>query len=311
MAHGERLADISTTEHLSNLAQAFGNTLERPEDLIAPVLYAPGEKFEYGEWSKGSGFQSPGVDENVPGTEAKEFAMEYSIKNDTCVGYAGRMKLPARHINQYAGPLSLLEVRTQQVTRLAFDSRKARIAAAIASGNCTYTAAAHAKWDAASGSAIFQTDLTLGVNSIYNQSGKIPNTIFMPWDVARALRNNSEFVSRYQYFADTVKSGALPDVIEDMKVVILKGRYNSAKKGQTASLASIFADNCWIAYIEPTPDPYSLTALATFRPETSKDITVEAYWDRSIKSYWVEYNLVEKVKLMNQECLYCISDCLT
>ena len=310
MSFSERQGDLATNQHLTNFAQSFGSKLSKECDKLAPIVPTESDKFEYGVWSKKGGLQRPGMTIRAPGTTAKEFKTEYSIVNDKIVGYSGRIKVPRTDQRNYSGPKTLIEVKTEQMTRFAYDDRRVALATLIAHTNLTYKAARSVLWSAASGTKIFD-DINTGVNSVIDNSGKNPNTLGLPRKVARAFRNSAEFIDRYKAWADTVKSGTLPPTIDDMEIVILDTVLDTAQKGQTASLANVWGDQVWIAYVEQSPDPYSLTALSTFRPKDMQDVQIDVYFQDDIKSDWVEYNFYEKIKIVNQECIYVIYNALT
>jgi hypothetical protein len=305
-------ADYAVREHLTNFGTAFGNAnIPKEIDRLAPVIYTEDTLFQYGEWTKKSGYQSPGMSIRKSGTLAKEHIFDYTKQTDEIVGYSGRTKVPRQDQRSFdkANPSkTLIEVKTEQMMRLAYDDRRLAFATLLATA--TNTAAASVKWDSSSTTAIFKTDINTGFNSILD-GGRVPNTIFMWRKVARALRNSTEFLNRYTSWTDTVKTADLPPIIEDMEVVILDGLIDANNRALAASLGGIYTDDCYLAYIEKSPDPYCLTAFSTFRPTYNRDVVVDAYYQKDIDSDWVEYNFQEKIKLINQEMFYRISDCLT
>lgn len=314
MSIGVSSADVSVNEYLTNIAQSFSPKVRdmAVEKLVTPVPIPAGkEEFTYGIWDLGMGYQDPGKDNRADTGKSKKFEDKYSEGTGKVQTYAGHTEVSVKIGKRYPGGLDAYkEVRTKRLTMHAWRARNQRLASLFAYTGMTHTDTPTVKWDATSSTTVF-ANIKTAKNAVFNQCGEVPNIMAMDVSVAEALSVNAEVIARYAGIDPRVTSTALPTTISDLEVVTLKGQYNTAKKGQTASLGSIWTDNCYIGYVSPIPDPFGLTGAATFRPEDAPEILIREWFDDATQCWIVEYEMVESNIILSQECWYTWYNCLT
>jgi len=147
-------------------------------------------------------------------------------------------------------------------------------------------------------------DISLLASSIKKQSGKMPNTLFVPDDVDAAVRWAPDVVERVKYSnVNAVNSGMVTDPVEMAKYfgvkryVVCSAAKNTALEGQTASNSFFASNKVLLAYIDDGiggVGPMTLsnarfrpTALVAIRydiPDGQNGKRLHAYFDDSIKS---------------------------
>ena len=107
-------------------------------------------------------------------------------------------------------------------------------------------------------------DIELAKNTIYDSVGMAPNTMIMSWKVFQSLRFHPQVADLLgtKYGGNGVKNSTVGLTIDQIKgafdvknVLIGEGVYNTAKEGQTKSMSPIWGKHCWLAYINPNPNP--------------------------------------------------------
>ena len=103
-------------------------------------------------------------------------------------------------------------------------------------------------------------DIEVAKNTIYDADGMIPNTMVLNWKVFQALRFHPKVVD---YLGIKYNAGstmgltmeAIKQAFDVKQVLIGEGLYNSAKEGATKVMTPIWGKHCWLAYINPNPNP--------------------------------------------------------
>lgn len=98
-----------------------------------------------------------------------------------------------------------------------------------------------------------------GRADIKSTSGMVANTMVCPWEVANVLRYHPQILSQLGFAQN--RAGALSDSDLAMafgvkKFLVADAVYNSAKEGQTDSLASIWGKDVILAYIPDSAMAY-------------------------------------------------------
>ena len=128
------------------------------------------------------------------------------------------------------------------------------------------------KWDAGtSGSpATIQADIQNGILLCLKACGKRPNTIVMDYEVAMAIANDYTVKQQIQYrIGPETLSGSVADMLAGnsqaagdsvlpprlfgLKVIVADGAmYNTARPGQTYTLAGVWGTSVRLLYVDPT-----------------------------------------------------------
>ena len=114
-----------------------------------------------------------------------------------------------------------------------------------------------------------------------------PNTIIMGKDVYDKLKRHPQLLDHVKGGATKtniamVQQAAMAEIFEVDRILVGKAKYNSAKKGQTATFANLWGKFVVLAYIDTDVTLDNLTAFKTFRwtqESTSAGFKVRRYRD--------------------------------
>ena len=118
-------------------------------------------------------------------------------------------------------------------------------------------------WDASGSDPI--GDIQTGVNTILSNTGYLPNTLVLSYATYKTLRNHSDFVDRYKYTsADSITPELIGKVLDVPRVMVMKGVYNSAAEGASASYAQMGDKDALLCYVAPSAGIMSASAGYNF-----------------------------------------------
>lgn len=106
-------------------------------------------------------------------------------------------------------------------------------------------------WDATGSDPI--GDIQTGINTILNNTGYLANTLVLSYNAYKTLRNHPDFVDRYKYTsADSITPELIGKVLDLPRVMVMKGVYNSAAEGASASYGQIGDKDALLCYVAPS-----------------------------------------------------------
>jgi hypothetical protein len=106
-------------------------------------------------------------------------------------------------------------------------------------------------WDASGSDPI--GDIQTGINTILNNTGYLANTLVLSYNAYKTLRNHPDFVDRYKYTsADSITPELIGKVLDLPRVMVMKGVYNSAAEGASASYGQIGDKDALLCYVAPS-----------------------------------------------------------
>jgi len=106
-------------------------------------------------------------------------------------------------------------------------------------------------WDATGSDPI--GDIQTGINTILSDTGYLANTLVLSYNAYKTLRNHPDFVDRYKYTsADSITPELIGKVLDLPRVMVMKGVYNSAAEGATASYAQVGDKDALLCYVAPS-----------------------------------------------------------
>jgi len=118
-------------------------------------------------------------------------------------------------------------------------------------------------WDASGSDPI--GDIQTGVNTVLTNTGYLPNTLVLSYAAYKTLRNHSDFVDRYKYTsADSITPELIGKVLDVPRVMVMKGVYNSAKEGASATYAQVGDKDALLCYVAPSAGIMSASAGYNF-----------------------------------------------
>lgn len=120
------------------------------------------------------------------------------------------------------------------------------------------------KWDDFAASDPIE-DIEAGKETILKNTGFMPNTLVLGYQVARKLKNHPDFVDRIKY---TSSQTITPDMIGAMldieKVYVATAIKNTAVEGATAAYDFTHGKKALLAYVNPSPGLLAPSAGYTF-----------------------------------------------
>lgn len=95
-------------------------------------------------------------------------------------------------------------------------------------------------------------NIETGKNTILSDTGYLANTLVLSYNTYSVLKNHPDFVDRFKYTsADSIGPDLMARILEVDNVFVMKGVYNSAAEGGTASFAQIGDKDALLCYVAP------------------------------------------------------------
>lgn len=112
------------------------------------------------------------------------------------------------------------------------------------------------------------SDLALGMTTVLQNTGYMPNTLVMGWPVFQALRKHPLIIDRIKYsqptWTGTISEQLLAQAFDIDRVLVSKGVYNSASEGNTDSFGFMMGKDALLCYSAPDPGLMQPSAGYTF-----------------------------------------------
>ena len=104
-------------------------------------------------------------------------------------------------------------------------------------------------------------DIETAKNTILTNTGYLPNTLVLSYNTYSILKNHADFVDRYKYTsADSISAELLARIVEVDRIFVMKGVYNGAAEGATASYSQIGDKDALLCYVAPQPGLMTVSA---------------------------------------------------
>jgi len=118
-------------------------------------------------------------------------------------------------------------------------------------------------WSAANSTPI--DDIQTGINTVLTDTGYIPNTLVLSYNVYKTLRNHETIVDRYKYTsADSITPELIGKVVDVPRVLVMKGVFNSAAEGASATFAQLGDKDALLCYVAPSAGLMTVSAGYNF-----------------------------------------------
>jgi len=105
-------------------------------------------------------------------------------------------------------------------------------------------------WSASGSTPI--ADIEDGKNTILSNTGYLANTLVLSYNAYSILKNHADVVDRYKYTsADSISPDLMARLFEVDRIFVMKGVYNSAAEGATASYGQIGDRDALLCYVAP------------------------------------------------------------
>jgi len=95
-------------------------------------------------------------------------------------------------------------------------------------------------------------NIETGKNTILSNTGYLANTLVLSYNAYSVLKNHPDFVDRFKYTsADSIGPDLMARILEVDRVFVMKGVFNSAAEGASASYAQIGDKDALLCYVAP------------------------------------------------------------
>ena len=260
-----QLRDVVQDPVLTQVSTAYKNDTFLAEQIlpVMPVSKQSGVYFQYDK----ENLRIPASTLRAAGSPAKE--VDFSVSKGTFFTQDHALKefVPQEIQDQAMTPTDPLTDSTENVTeKLLLDKESAIATYLTSTANITQntTLSGTSQWSDYNNSSPI-TDLRTARQTVQLAVGKKPNTLILGQQVFDILRDHPEIIERVKYSAlGVLTTDLLARIFEIDQVWIGSAVYNSAKEGQTDSLAYVWGKNAVVAYIAPTVRIKQLTLGYTF-----------------------------------------------
>lgn len=143
-------------------------------------------------------------------------------------------------------------------------------------------------------------DIEAGKETILKNTGYMPNTLVIGYQVFRKLKEHPDFVDRIKYTSSqNVTAELMAKRFDVDRLLVAKAIKNTANEGATASFDFTHGKSALLMYVNPTPSLLAPSAGYTFHwspvaglpytisrfymePKKSDRIEIEAAWDNKV-----------------------------
>ncbi len=244
--------DVHVDTPLANVSIAYRNA-SYIADQVFPVVPVQKKSDLFWKFTKADWFRDE-IAIRAPGVEASEADYGISTGSYNCTTYALAKVVPDEVRLNADSPLRPDLEATEFVTDKLLLGLERRVAAIVsASAGWAYSASPTVQWGTDTSDPL--GDIENAINGVISVPGVYPNTMVMSWDVWRKLKNHPDLLDRVKYSRPTgrVEVADITSWFNVPKVLLGTALYDSAKDGQSASMAYIWGKTLWIGYVPPSP----------------------------------------------------------
>jgi len=267
MASFYNLGDVREVKTLTNVALGYTNPAYI-SDRLATIVPVDKQSDKYRVYQPENWVMEPGDDIRVPGTEANEIP-GYSLSRDTY--YAQDHSLQAAVTDeerQEAEDVTPYKDATESVTDKILLGRELSLRNMAL--DITNYAAGHSTTLAGANQWTDPTSDPLGVVQAAHQAihAKLfiqPNTLMVPYRVMWALKEHPQFIEKVKYSQlGVITPALLSQFFEVPNIVVSEAGYNTANRGQAASVSYLWDTDVVAAYVAPRMTKNEPTFISEF-----------------------------------------------
>lgn len=264
------VSDVHVAAALTTVAVAYYQGDDAyVADKVFPMVPVQHQTDVYFVWSKADFFRDE-AQQRADATESAGSGVNLTTQTYNAKVWALHQDIGPQ-VRANADPAVDLDVVSTRTLMQKMLIRRDRIfmAAYMATGvwgtDVTGTAAATAGapgsstppfWDDDANSDPF-TDIYVGQTTILQNTGQMPNTLLITWQVYQALRKHPLVIDRIKYttptFTGTVNANLLAQAFGVERVVVSKAVYNSAAEGVAVSMSFVGGKNALLCYTPSSP----------------------------------------------------------
>lgn len=299
---------IHVNKPLTNISLRYTNAAYIGEIMFPPVTVAKEADvyFVYGkEYYVRHGTLK------ADGAEANEYNWTVSTATYRAEEYALRTPVTDRERQNADVPIKPDIDATESLTdaiQLDWEVRYQTLATTAASVGST--AAAGTQWSLPAGTVY--GDILTGQEAIRRAIQRYPTHIFMSSRVAMFVAQNTTILDLVKHTHSDLLLGPggtwlLPSVLWGLKVVIMMSVQNTANLGQAETLADIWNDTVYLAYINPSPGLKNISWGYTFQ---SRGWQTKRWREEARDADMIQVSVVRDAHVAASDAAYSITDCL-
>ncbi|MBT3193745.1 MAG: hypothetical protein HN341_14455 [Verrucomicrobia bacterium] len=276
---------------ITNMAIRYTNTLFIAEQL-APVITVTKQSDKYFIYDKAYWFMDDADDDRAPGTRAPRSGYKLSTGDYLLKEIAHATPVPWKIADNADDPLRMYEDASAYSMQMCLLRRERRTAtdlfatgkwATDVTGGTDFT-----KWSDFADSDP-ANDIATGQDAIQQNTGQLPNTLVIGWEVWQQLRQHPDGLDRYKH----TQTGILtPEMVAQWldidRLIIGRAIYNSAREGQTASMSYIWGKDALLSFVTSAPSRTEASAAYIFQ---KGDIETRRFVEEPEKQDVVEVTL--------------------
>jgi hypothetical protein len=154
------------------------------------------------------------------------------------------------------------------------------------------------------------TQIDSATSIIIQQSGKRPNVLVIDDQTFRAAKEHVSITDRVKYTsADSVTEAMLGKLFNVERVLVPSITENSGEEGLADSMAFIWTNAAWLAYVDRSPGLKKVSALYTFRKNMGGSIASVSRWREEIRtSDAIKVEMKYQHRAVATACAYLIRD---
>lgn len=270
------LGDVHVSSPLTQIAIGYPSPMARLTSVF-PVVRVDKENNTFYKF-QAADFYRDEAEVRAPDAEFTYIDYNYSTDTYQTVEYSAAKRIPDRVRRQAdAAIISDIGATKRVMDKLTIKRERIISVKLTTTANWSGTAAAGGYWNQNSGAPL--DEIETGNQAVQSRIGLPCNTGAMSWKAFRALRRHPQLMEHMGVFVGTGQRGPgasaaltaslaiLAELTSIPNWVISDGIYNSAAKGQSASMAQMMADTVWIGYTAASPALDEPSAGYVFEPD--------------------------------------------
>lgn len=307
--------DVHIDQVLNNVSTAY---IQDQGAFIAskvfPMVPVEKQSNKYYTFPKAQWFND---DVQLRGDGVESAGSGYTLSNDNyfCQVYALHKDIGHLTLANFDAPVEPMSAATQFITQQMLQRMERQwvtdyFATSIWGTDATLTGTN--QWSDETGSNPID-DIEAGKETILKNTGFLPNTLVIGYQVFRKLKNHPDIVDRFKYTSSTViTEDILARLFGVERLFVARAIKNIANEGATASMDFLVGKNALLMYVNPSPGLLQPSAGYTFswtKPDAgaASPVTVSRWYNDDRKAWRVEGESAWVNKVVGTDLGYFIS----
>lgn len=257
--------DVHIDVALTNISLAY---IQQAADFVAtkifPMVPVSKQTDKYFTYTKNDWFRDE-AQVRAPATESAGSGYGLSTASYACVPYAFHKDIPDQVRDNADVPIDLDREATFFVTQRMLLRQEIQWASdAFKTGVWGTDSTPSNLWSNYTTSDPL-SDVETGKSTILQNTGYLPNTMVMGYQVWQQLRNHPDIVDRIKYTsAEPVTEQLLARLFGIDRILVARAIKATNNEGETAAYSFVFGKNALLAYVAPSPGILTVSAGYTF-----------------------------------------------